>query len=101
VSFPEVNSRRLHTRENGEFKRQNGMPAMKIRSVAARKQVRSLTGAPIARGLQHAEGTLPMPERLCARHAASALTSGPKGRRHEGRQPSLHGHGFVRCAIAP
>ncbi|WP_292578841.1 hypothetical protein, partial [Mesorhizobium sp.] len=27
--FPAVYSRRLHTRESGEFKRQNGMPAMK------------------------------------------------------------------------
>jgi hypothetical protein len=29
VHFPAVYSRRLHTRESGEFKRQNGMPAMK------------------------------------------------------------------------
>ncbi|WP_206640117.1 hypothetical protein, partial [Mesorhizobium sp. M7A.F.Ca.CA.004.04.2.1] len=34
VHFPEVNSRRLHTRENREFKRQNGMAAMKLSAVA-------------------------------------------------------------------
>src|SRR5438477_8135331 len=35
VHFLAVYSRRLHTRESDEFKRQNGMPAMKICAVAA------------------------------------------------------------------